>query len=343
MLDPDPAAGIFGADHPGSIEVLEHSVKFGMVEEAKRTALARALAAAGSTGLLPAELGLLGVRRYPRGALVVWRLPQMPPDDVAWRDVARVLGIETWNRWEGENERLLVGVPTDDGTRLWQADGLSLLLTGVSSDDQNSGDAFDLAEKLRHWLPWLLVMQCTYQLTEDAGLLRQDLDRARLGRKGLEPLAAALYECYYRLSRLKHATSEVGDGRHIGFPDLVRYDPLANRPEVAKPSQAEPPNHDLQAQLPSLNQRRDTLREGVIASIPRTLTEGFEEVQLSLNRARTLAELNTGTAIRFWTRVVAGLTIVLCLLTLVLVYQAFHQAPSAPARSAAPSTSPGAS
>src|SRR5207245_6291624 len=116
-LSSDPAALIFGADHQGSVEVGEHNIKFGMVEEAKRTALARALAPAVSTGLLPAELGLLRARRYPRGALVVWSLPELPAEDVEWHDVARVLGIETWNRWDGEGERLLMGVPIEDESR----------------------------------------------------------------------------------------------------------------------------------------------------------------------------------------------------------------------------------
>src|SRR5207253_6700667 len=128
------AARLFAIDHIGAREERRRSVSFGMVEDAKRRALARELAPAASSGLLAPDLGLLRDHRYPRGAVIIWRLPEMPADGLAWNDVARVLGIQTWNRWDGPSQRLLVGAPVDDDQRLWSSDGLSLLVASPNGD-----------------------------------------------------------------------------------------------------------------------------------------------------------------------------------------------------------------
>ncbi len=320
----DPVARIFAANHEGFIERRRHSIAFGMTEEAKRVALAQAIAPAAATGLLPDGLGLLRARRYPRGALVILSIPAMPADDVSWRDVARVLGLETWNRWDGANRRLLVGVPDADQSRVFDGEGLSLLLVTATDNAQDIRELFRLPDELRDWLPWVTVMQCAFQVTQEAAVLRKDLDSVRLGGRGLDALVARLHERQYQLSRMRHAASDVGTGRSIGFPDLVRHVPRVQPTPATAPGEAAAPDAPkAPASDVARSPNRDTLREGVIRAIGHDLDEGFEEVELSLQRARMLAELSTDRVIRIWTRVVAGLTIVLCILTAVLVYQAF--------------------
>lgn len=327
----DPVADLFAADHEAAVVVRKHTISYGMVEEAKQTAFARTLASAADTGLLPTGIGLLRAHRYPRGALLIWSLPAMPQDDLEWRDVARVLGIETWNRWDAPNKRLLVGVPEKDG-RVFEGEGLSLLLTAASDGAEHAHDLAPLYDELRDWLPWVTVMQSAFQVTDDAGALRQDLDRARLGGKGLDVLVARLHERQYQLSRMKQAARDVGDGRRIGFPDLILYDPRVQSAAARKPAKvAGGDAAEATASKDASTPPRQTLREGVMWAIGHNLDEGFEEVELSLQRARMLAELTTGRSVRIWTRVVGALTVVLCVLTLVLVYEAVQGPRPAPA------------
>src|SRR5205823_6587291 len=49
----DPIDELFARDHEGSFEIRELSIAYGMVEEAKQSAIANAVAPAAATGVLP--------------------------------------------------------------------------------------------------------------------------------------------------------------------------------------------------------------------------------------------------------------------------------------------------
>ena len=297
-----------------------------MVEAAKTHDLEARLREITTIDLLPRKAGLLRDRRFPDGTLVVWSGEKFPSDDgLTARDVTRVLGIQSWEWWEGDRRRVYSGAPVADR----YGDGHSMVLVKQSRDPdrkefvtREAEMRFHLQQDLRDWLPLLLLGEAAVLLREQAGGLRDSLARranSRWGRLwpiGLGALVARLSEVQYRLERLRQAANLDGERRGFQqFPMLIlgRADRLAYLPQPRRTivrriarwlesiiAEPKPPT------LPR------NLRQAWMESLDLVTRSALQDVRLSFERARLLSDIRS-------TNVLLGLTFVVLILTAILV------------------------
>ncbi len=289
------------------------------VEAAKTQVLRRNIEGMLNFGIFPADVGLLGSRRYPAGSLVVWDIAALPDDDnQQWRDVCRVLEMESWNGWDGKHERLYPGLPIGDIGSFWarESGGWSLLTAEANHPDGKNA-LEDSLHALRHelrlgigeWFSWIVALQAAAQIGNEALVLRASLDRERKGalrflRVGaLGRLVDSLQECQYRLSRLKQATSP-RERRYVQFPELVEGNLIARR---RQPNGSPTKPDGAGSAVPPPAAKR-SFADAVSSWIEMVIETGLQETSLSLERAATLVQLRTNAAMLWLTILIAVLT-----------------------------------
>jgi hypothetical protein len=273
--------------------------------------------------LLPKRHGLLADSRYPAGALVVWLAEQEPVMGPKWQEVGRVLGLETWHWWEAPGQRLYAGVPLAH-SRLGEPRGRSLLLTS-RPDAQEFGSVenrvrYDLGLSIDDWLPLLLLTEAATVVGNESGRLRAKLDRrakARLGWLrlfGLGPLVASLYECQYRLERIRQAARIDTNHGFWQFPAFVSRPPVpASAPASGTKSRLRRLRLALSGGGDSRATAGLTLRKAELDRLAWIAREALNEVGLSLKRARLIADIRSANALLVLTAVLAALTLLLVL------------------------------
>jgi hypothetical protein len=324
---PDLAASVFERHHPSPVRRTRSGISWEVVETAKTRDLETRLREIVAIDLLPRGAGLLRDRRFPDGTLVVWSGDEFPSDDdIAARDVTRVLGIEAWQWWEADGRRFYSGAPVADR----DGDGHSMILVRPLQDLQRTEFAtresemrFHLQQELHDWLPLLLLGESAVLLREQAGRLRESLARranSRLGRLwpfGLGTLVAGLSDVQYRLERLRQAVNM--DGEHRGFQQFPMM--VLGRPERFASPPSRPQRTIVQriarwlestVAEPKPPPQPRNLRQSWLESLDLVTRTALHEVRLSFDRARLLADIRS-------TNVLLGLTFVLLILTGILV------------------------
>ncbi len=323
---PDIAASVFERHHPSPVRRTKDGLSWEMVEAAKTRDLETRLREIAAIDLLPRGAGLLRDRRFPDGTLVAWSGEKFPSDDgLAARDVTRVLGIESWEWWEGDGRRVYSGAPVADR----YGDGHSMILVQQSRDQDRKEFAtreaemrFHLQQELRDWLPLLLLGEAAVLLRERAGRLRDSLARranSRLGRLwplGLGALVARLSEVQYRLERLRQAANIDGERRGfqefpmmvLGRAERLASPPLPRRTIVRRIARW---LESIVAEPDPPTQPRN-LRQSWMESLDLVTRTALQDVRLSFQRARLLSDIRS-------TNVLLGLTFAVLILTAVLV------------------------
>jgi hypothetical protein len=265
--------------------------------------------------------------------MVVWSAQKFASfyEDAA-HDVMHVLGIEGWQWWEGTNRQLYSGVPmTFD--RPERGGYSAIVVQPISDADQkNFGSPerslrYHLELELDDWLPLLLLNEAARVLGDEAGVLRERLSRRanpRLGwlwSFGFSPLVGELSDLQYRLERLRQAV-QMDAGRHA----FQQFPMMALRSELRTNTQPTPQIRMVAriarwlrtaTAIPKPPAQPYNLRQASIDGLNRLTREGLQDVRLSIQRARLLAEIRS-------TNVLLGLTAVLIVLTLILVVRAFN-------------------
>jgi hypothetical protein len=325
-VSPTLAEDVFHLSHSSPTSpTLGGGISFKYVEAAKGADLASHFQTIADIGLLPTGAGFLNQSRYPSGTVVVW-MGSPPADDNArsWHDVCRVLGIENWRWWEGPDLRLYTGVPEAEHRPQDGGDGYSILDTR-QKPTSNEAETFTPEGIVRHelgleiydWLPLLLMLEAAQLITGSAGRLRERLNRGtttgpqptwpivRLGR-----LVADLHNCEYRLERLRQAAGLDDKRSFRQFPTLILK--TAHRPdEQVSRSKLLERLERLAHKQPPPDEPARHLRNDAIEWLDSLTKSGRQDVGLSLERARLLAQLRSTTALLFWTAWVGILTAIL--------------------------------
>jgi hypothetical protein len=300
-------------------------VSFKFVETAKGADLEHQFRAVAEVGLLPPHTGLLGDHRYPSGCVVVWT-GSTPSDDEApsWRDVGQVFGIETWQWWEGEDVRLYSGVP-EPVREIYERGGGYTMLDTRQQRATDEGKEFggpegliryELELEIHTWLPLLLLVEAAREITDTAGRLRERLNRrgaAPLGLKlpiiRLGKLVAALHTCQYRLERLRQA-ADLDDKRAFrDFPGLVFRSAHTTQERLTQSLLDR--LERLARKQPPADEPARQLRNSAIEWLDRLTKTGLQDVGLSLEKARLLAQLRSSAALVLWSALVGILTAIL--------------------------------
>lgn len=322
---PGIAASVFERHHPSPVRRTKDGLSWEMVEAAKTRDLETRLREIAAIDLLPRGAGLLRDRRFPDGTLVVWSGEKFPSDDgLAAHDVTRVLGIESWEWWEGDGRRVYSGAPVAG-----YGDGHSMIVVEQSRDPdrkefptREAEMRFNLQQELRDWLPLLLLGESAVLSREQAGRLRDSLARransglGRLWPVGLGALVARLSEVQYRLERLRQAANIDGERRGFQqFPMMVlgRTDRLASPPQPRRTTVRRIARwlESIVAEPKPPTQPRN-LRQSWMESLDLVTRAALQDVRLSFDRARLLSDIRS-------TNVLLGLTFVVLILTAILV------------------------
>ena len=300
-------------------------VSFKFVQTAKGADLERQFRAVAEVELLPPHTGLLGDHRYPSGCVVVWK-GSTPSDDGApsWRDVARVIGIETWQWWEGDDVRLYSGVPEPVRELYDRGGGYTMLNSRqqpATDDDTEFGGPegllrFQLLLEIPSWLPLLLLVEAAQEITGAAGLLRERLNRRGAAPMGfkmpiirLGKLVTALHTCQYRLQRLRQA-AELDDKRAFrDFPVLVFKSARTTQEQLSQSILDR--LERLARRQPPADEPTRHLRNSAMEWLDKLTKTGLQDVGLSLEKARLLAELRSSAALVLWSAFVGILTAIL--------------------------------
>ncbi len=321
------AEKVFHDSHASPVSrELGGGVSFRFVETAKSADLERQFRTVAEIGLLPPHTGLLGDHRYPSGSMVVW-MGSAPLDDDApsWNDVGQVLGIETWQWWEGTDMRLYSGVPDPQRDVHDRGGGYTMLDTRrqPSTDEAKEfGEPervvlHELELEIHEWLPLLLLVEAAQFITDAAGSLRERLDRgataglrARFPILRLGALVTALHSCQYRLERLRQA-ARLDDRRAFRqFPVLVLKSAHTPHEQLTQPRLLERLER-LARKQPVPDEPARHLGNDAIDWLDSLTKTGLHDVGLSLERARLLAQLRSTTALVLWTGFVGILTAIL--------------------------------
>jgi len=273
--------------------------------------------------LLPPGSGLLGTKRYPFGTTVVWIAEARPPDTQSWRQFAQVLGIEDWRWWADQGRRLYSGVPMADRETGGRGGYSMLIFRPTTSEAAEFGGVeamvrHELELELADWLPLLLLQEAALLITEQAGRLRETLNRRVTARLRalrfvrLSALVTRLDFCRYQLERVRQGAgldTEVGFRQ---FPVLLlgsmnrkpalrsRFSFFLRISRLGRPD-SDPKPAEIH------------LRSAAIDGLERLTKAGLHEVRLTLDRARLLAEVRSTNALLSLTAVVALLTAILVL------------------------------
>jgi hypothetical protein len=322
---PGIAASVFERHHPSPVRRTKDGLSWEMVEAAKTRDLETRLREIAAIDLLPTEAGLLRDRRFPDGTLVVWSGEKFPSDEGrAAHDITRVLGIASWEWWEGDGRRVYSGAPVAG-----YGDGHSMILVEQLRDPDRNEFAtreaemrFHLQQELRDWLPLLLLGEAAVLSREEAGRLRDSLARrvnsglGRLWPVGLGALVARLSEVQYRLERLRQAANIDDERRGFQqFPMMVwgRTDRLASPPQPRRTTVRRIARwlESIVAEPKPPTQPRN-LRQSWMESLDLVTRAALQDVRLSFERARLLSDIRS-------TNVLLGLTFVVLILTAILV------------------------
>jgi hypothetical protein len=325
----DLAASVFGRHHDSPMRRIKAGHSWEVLETAKTRDLETRLREIAAIDLLPSQTGLLRNRRFPDGTLMVWLAEKFPSDDdQAANDVTRVLGIETWQWWEGDSRRIYSGVPSANG----RGDGHSMIMVrpSLEPDRKEFGTVeaelrFSIELELHDWLPLLLLGESSVLLREQAGRFRESVGwRAstpgRFWPFGLGALVAGLSEVQYRLERLRQAANTDGEHRAFQqFPMMV----LGRADRLGPPRSA--PRLTLLRRValwlestisePKPRPQPRNLRQAWLESLDFLTRTALHEVRLSYERARLLTDIRS-------TNVLIGLTFVLLILTGILAFKA---------------------
>lgn len=175
----------------------------------------------------------------------------------------------------------------------------------------------ELELEIHTWLPLLLLVEGAQVVTDTAGHLRERLNRRVTMRLGLTmpivrlgKLVTELHTCQYRLQRLRQAAGLDDNRAFRDFPILVFKSVHTSQEQLTESRLLERLERLARKQPPADEPARQ-LRNSAIDWLDGLTKTGLQDVGLSLEKARLLAELRSSAALVLWSAFVGILTAIL--------------------------------
>jgi hypothetical protein len=307
-------------------EVPSGGMTFNQVLAGKFTAL-------GKLAVFPRDIGALRDRRYPCGTWIVWTINKMPDtSDEHWCSLETILGFSSFPfaHHDGKGFLLWPGVPgsenMDDFADLSEWSGVEgsnrrmgySVVVPLEFWARKIGIRGSLAAQLyieqllgKYRMP-LLAESAAAILDDEAGALAAELGEKsayglqRFRISPLRTLVTRMDACEYRVSRLNRwlSENEFVLRRSVDRYELTRHGPLAEG-ERHGPLPPGPAAITLNISKLMPTKRNDNeFLAGVRRELPRILERAGEDIRSSRERASSLLELTSTSALVIWTIVI---------------------------------------